>query len=149
MRIVCTYTQADKLLPLNKLDFCNDVVTFSENKLISPKSQGLIRGISTDYSNEEMMEALKNQHVCALRRFEHVENNIRTPTGTILLTFSEGQTCPLFIKLVLQLVRVIEFIPTPSRCSNCQLHEHTLAVCKRTKKCAKCGAQHSTNDCVQ
>ena len=58
LRIVCTRTQADKLLSVNKLDFCNDVVTFSENTLISPKSQGLIRVISTDYSNEEMMEAL-------------------------------------------------------------------------------------------
>lgn len=148
LRITCSRGQADKLLANRSWQFGSDTLSFVENIGQSQKkAQGLVRGVAVDYSKQDMLEALEAQGVCDLRRFERVQDGERTPTTTVLLTFTEGLPCPQHIQLGTLWLRISEFIPTAPRCGNCQLYGHTRSKCTRQAKCAKCGDCHAAREC--
>lgn len=68
-------------------------------------------------------------------------------TNTVKVVF-EGQVLPNYVEIYGLRVRVRPFHQKPMFCDRCQQFGHTSRDCRRKQKCASCGKEHATANCV-
>lgn len=115
---------------------------------------GLVRGISTDLSIEEILSSLSTpQHIgkpIKARRLNYkdtTEGNISwKPSQSVVITF-EGQSLPSHIYLFFNSLPVEIYTYPTTQCFNCCRFGHTKTACRSPPRCFKCGENHSADQC--
>ena len=108
--------------------------------------KGVVFGISLNVSMKVLMENLKV-------RTNSVKNVRRLTAGVekretegIVIEF-EGELLPKEVYLGFMKYNIREFVPKPMRCFNCQEFGHVARMCKRKRRCARCGGDHEYGKC--
>ncbi|GFW52409.1 uncharacterized protein TNCV_2796671 [Trichonephila clavipes] len=142
---VSSSTQAKTLANLKKLAHL-DVNVVAHGSLNS--SRGVISPADfLNVSNEEILENMRDQKVCAVRRITIRKDGQVLNTKHLILTFSTPDL-PQFVKMAYLRCPVREYIPNPLRCFNCQRYGHSKNVCRGQPTCPRCGeVGHDSNDC--
>jgi hypothetical protein len=104
----------------------------------------VIKGLSTAYSNEEILALTKCTYV---RRFIKKEGDILIPLTTVLLSYINPY--PQYISIDHIQFKTYPYIPKPLICTKCQNFGHHYTQCKKTNTvCSHCGASgHPIDDC--
>lgn len=112
---------------------------------------GVIRGVETSLSDEEIFSNLKaSRKLVSFRRMMKKDRNDPKklfPLETCLVTFA-SQDLPEFVYIFGTRCRVDPYIPKPSICRKCLRFNHLANQCRSTKpRCSRCGEEHSSSDC--
>ncbi|KZS06599.1 Uncharacterized protein APZ42_029899, partial [Daphnia magna] len=107
---------------------------------------GVIFGVPTSDSVEEIQEALADQQVIQVKRLP-IRGRPNDPSETVLLTFSSS--LPERVKITSMSYQVQISVPNAYRCIKCWRLGHTAARCGTTLDiCKKCGKSHpQERDC--
>ncbi|XP_036343296.1 uncharacterized protein LOC118752489 [Rhagoletis pomonella] len=98
---------------------------------------------------QEILEALKPQGVVAIYKFTKTVDNVKIPTGRIVLSFNLYKV-PQSIDIAWYSVRVEEYFPNPMRCRSCQLLGHTMKRCSNNSTCERCNfPPHNDLPCLR
>jgi hypothetical protein len=118
--------------PHNTLNFSKGVISEPELRLIS---------------ETEILDNLRSQNVCAVRRITVRRDGEFQPTNNIILTFNTP-AIPEFITAGYLRCRVRAYIPNPLRCFQCQRFGHSKLSCRGTVTCARCSeVGHDSEKC--
>ncbi|XP_055942019.1 uncharacterized protein LOC129972063 [Argiope bruennichi] len=111
-------------------------------------SRGVISDLDLfDCSENELIQELHSQKVCAAHRIKIKRNGSFIPTKHVILTFSSPEL-PKFIRAGYIQSKVKPYIPNPQRCFKCQRFGHSQGTCRGNRRCAKCSADdHETSVC--
>lgn len=140
--------QADSLCKINQLNNEIHVKVFEHPSL--NQSKGIIRCKNIIVaSDEEIKEGLKDQHVVDVYRIKRRDGDLRIATGAFILTFNLSQL-PTHVDAGYERIEVLEYVPNPRRCFNCQRYGHGAKYCKQTQGiCGNCSEpQHGPAECV-
>jgi hypothetical protein len=116
---------------------------------------GLIRGVSTNISDEDIMAAISVSNpdvgeVLKIRRLNYKDRSSGKvewkASGSIVVTF-EGQSLPNNIYIYYNSFPVETYFYPTMQCFKCLRFGHTKTVCKSVEKCFKCGENHPANEC--
>ena len=114
------------------------------------ESQGVILcDLLKDYSEEEILDGLKNRGVKKVFRFKKKVNDTLKDTSALLLTF-DSTDLPERLKIRFGLmVKVRPYIPLPRRCFKCQGYGHVGKFCRSSRAvCVRCGEDaHDDGEC--
>ncbi|XP_053958956.1 uncharacterized protein LOC128863701 [Anastrepha ludens] len=137
-------SQANKLTTLTALSN-TIIVEITPHKTLN-YSKGVI------YCNElrsipesEILDELKPQNVCEVKKILKKVNNDLIETGLIILTFATT-TLPTKIHIGYIKTTVRPYIPPPMRCKNCFKFNHVAKFCKSPKSCHNCASNYHVND---
>ncbi|XP_053960363.1 uncharacterized protein LOC128864629 [Anastrepha ludens] len=137
-------SQANKLTTLTALSN-TIIVEITPHKTLN-YSKGVI------YCNElrsipesEILDELKPQNVCEVKKILKKVNNDLIETGLIILTFATT-TLPTKIHIGYIKTTVRPYIPPPMRCKNCFKFNHVAKFCKSPKSCHNCASNNHVND---
>jgi hypothetical protein len=116
---------------------------------------GLVRGVPTDWSEEEIIENMTVPIGCGkiikvrrLKRKQIVDDKSQfIPIQTVVLTF-DGQVLPKRVFLFYNSLPVDLYIYPTIQCFNCCRYGHIKSQCRSTPKCFKCGQGHSGDSCA-
>lgn len=141
-------------------DFVKNIGSLSNNKFKSfiptfnLTRMGRVKGIPTDLSETEIVDALNDSQVTPkvlkARRLNFKDTSTGTtiwkPSQSVVLTF-EGQTLPsrVFIYYNALPVEVYRF-PT-IQCFNCCRFGHSKPICRSPPRCFHCGEDHPFEQC--
>ncbi|XP_055941879.1 uncharacterized protein LOC129971926 [Argiope bruennichi] len=111
-------------------------------------SRGVISDLDLfECSENELIQELHSQKVCAAHRIKIKRNGSFIPTKHVILTFSSPEL-PKFIRAGYIQSKVKPYIPNPLRCFKCQRFGHSQGTCRGSRRCAKCSADdHETSVC--
>jgi hypothetical protein len=111
-------------------------------------SRGLITEQDILYISEnEILENLKDQNVCAVRRINIRREGKVLPTKHLILTFSLP-SIPKHIHAGYLRCPVRHYIPNPLRCFQCQRFGHSKLSCRGSVTCARCSeVGHDSDNC--
>ncbi|XP_055924724.1 uncharacterized protein LOC129956803 [Argiope bruennichi] len=111
-------------------------------------SRGVISDLDLfDCSENELIQELHSQKVCAAHRIKIKRNGSFIPTKHVILTFSSPEL-PKFIRAGYIQSKVKPYIPNPLRCFKCQRFGHSQGTCRGSRRCAKCSVDdHETSVC--
>lgn len=103
------------------------------------------------YSEERLVNELKNYDVTSVRRVQRKVDGVLTPTPTLFITFNR-LVLPKTLKLAWLNLNVKPYVPNPRRCFHCQAYGHVTQTCRRlkngfTKICVSCGMDNHGDDC--
>lgn len=116
---------------------------------------GLVRGVPSDWSDEEVMAYVGVPSGCGevlkVRRMNRRVTNDegRTewkPSQTVVLTF-DGQILPKHIFCCYTALEVETYTYPTIQCYNCCRFGHTQTQCRSKPRCYKCSADHSGDRC--
>lgn len=116
---------------------------------------GLVRGIPTELTMEELVEAMTTPDHCGVvlkaRRLnrKQVENGVPSwiPTQTVVLTFL-GQCLPTRIFLYYTSI-IVEAYQLPTiQCNNCCRFGHIKTQCRSQPRCYRCAQSHPGENCT-
>lgn len=142
--VVCkSKVQQEKALALKSLNRC-DVEVYVPGT--GTRAKGVIYGVPTDITVDEILEKVKGGRVMEAKRFLVTRDNEKVESQTVLLTFS-SEVSPQRVELGYLSFQVKPYIRPPLRCFNCQRFGHVAAVCRGRRKCGKCGGDHNYGDC--
>jgi hypothetical protein len=97
----------------------------------------------------EILENLKSQQVCAVRKITTRRDGNVQPTNHIILTFNSPEL-PTFIMAGYLRCPVRPYIPNPLRCFQCQRFGHSKISCRGTVTCARCSeVGHDSEKCTK
>ena len=108
----------------------------------SRSNRGIIFGISTDLSEEEIAEEVEAVSVHRLAKWSGGQ---KEATRNVVLSFSEE--LPQFVYLGFMRRKVKPYIPPPMRCHKCQVFGHHADKCNRNVRCVRCGQGHALDSC--
>ncbi|XP_055942020.1 uncharacterized protein LOC129972064 [Argiope bruennichi] len=111
-------------------------------------SRGVISDLDLlDCSENELIQELYSQKVCAAHRIKIKRNGSFIPTKHVILTFSSPEL-PKFIRAGYIQSKVKPYVLNPLRCFKCQRFGHSQGTCRGSLRCAKCSADdHETSVC--
>ncbi|XP_060788757.1 uncharacterized protein LOC132893628 [Neoarius graeffei] len=146
---VLILSKADRLkeeraLAITSLNKC-DVEVYAPGT--GSKTKGVIYGVPTELSDEDILGKAKGAEVSEVKRFQITKDNMRVASQTVLLTF-ESESIPRRIEIGYLSFQVKPYIRPPLRCFNCHTYGHVAAVCRKKRKCGKCGGDHNYEDCA-
>lgn len=134
---------------LQKYKFNAFIPTFNICRL------GIVKGIPEEWSPEEIIEELSappnKTKVLKIRRM-----NYKTfvdgipqwkPSQTVVLTF-DGQVLPNKVFMYYNALPVEKYLYPTIQCFTCCRFGHTKNICRSKPRCAKCGDNHSSEDCI-
>lgn len=133
---------------LNKNNLKAFIPTYNVSRM------GVIRGVPTDISPEEIMECTTLPNGCGkilkVRRinFKEIVNGapVWKPTQTVVVTF-DGQVLPDRIYMCYTALQVQLYTYPTIQCYNCCRFGHTKLQCRSKPRCFKCGQEHSGDSC--
>ncbi|GBM83104.1 hypothetical protein AVEN_73100-1 [Araneus ventricosus] len=104
--------------------------------------------ILVQHTEDELVEELNSQGVCAARRIQVRRDGRLIPTKHVILTF-ETPVLPKFIRSGYLRCSVRPYIPNPLRCFQCQRYGHSHTACREARKIVndrtpKSGISYST-----
>lgn len=109
-------------------------------------AKGVIWGVPTSITTDEIKANLKGGSVKNVRRLQVNRDGTKRDSESILLEFV-GEMLPRKVTLGFMSYNVREYVPMPMRCYNCQRFGHTAKTCKGKRRCARCGEDHSFEEC--
>lgn len=109
--------------------------------------QGVIYGVDTDISEDDLFRNLKGAEVRGVRRFKTMRDGERKDSTAVLVTFKED-VLPQRVSLGFIIYPVKPYERPPLRCFKCQRFGHIAAVCRGVRRCGKCGGQHDRAECL-
>jgi hypothetical protein len=139
-------------------NFSNNQVFLQSVKCTAKVSQGapdsikgVIRGIDTDITEDEMKDELGKSlyyTVVSVKRLSRTDQNKeRIPTTTVLIEF-KGNTLPRAVCMYNVSRSVQIYVIKPTICFNCHLYGHIAIQCQSTRStCGFCAGAHNTRDC--
>lgn len=115
---------------------------------------GLVRGVPTEWSPEEIIENVNIPTGCGkilkVRRLNYKVNVGGSPTWkpsqTVVITF-DGKILPNRIYICYNALAVELYAYPTIQCFNCCRFGHTKMQCRSKPKCYKCGQEHSGDTC--
>ena len=111
--------------------------------------QGVITGVSTELTNEEIMRNVTGARVERVKRLTYNKDGVKKESLSILLSMRE-ERLPTRIRVGYMSYQVREYIPPPLRCFKCQKFGHVAAICRGKARCGKCGGEdHEYGKCEQ
>lgn len=114
---------------------------------------GIIKGVPTEWSPEEIMENVSVPTGCGkvikARRLNykvHEPTPVWKPSQTVVLTF-DGQILPKRVFCCYNSMPVELYTFPTIQCFNCCRFGHTKVQCRSNPHCFKCGEKHSAETC--
>lgn len=109
-------------------------------------SKGVITGIPVCVGMEEVKSNLRGGTLLSAQRLQASREGTKVDSQSVLLQF-EGEALPKKVTIVYMSYFVRPYVPKPLRCYNCQRFGHIAAMCKETRRCARCGGNHNYGQC--
>lgn len=101
---------------------------------------GVIRGVTTDLSNSDILSALRVRvPVKSARRLGKTSESVQIVFAT--------ETVPEHVIIGYTRYRVYNYVETPRQCKKCQCFGHVAVVCKLSLRCPRCGGSHDRAGC--
>jgi hypothetical protein len=135
--------QAEQLLSLTNI--CETDIQCKYPKSLV-ESKGVISGIHTDETMEDILGDLEGQSVKEVRRLNRGKEKI--PTKSLVLTFDTPHL-PTKVTIGYQAYSVRAYIPATIRCNKCQRFNHIESECRSKVRCVHCGLEHPPDECSQ
>lgn len=109
----------------------------------------VIRGVPTNYSNDEIKAELQNKGFNPITTFRMTNRNKQpTPLALALIPRNEGHIYKLTNIFGLSVkIESLKNNTKNNQCRNCQLFGHGQTHCKAPPRCLKCGSNHHTMTC--
>ena len=126
-----------------KKDTLNNLKITSHIPGITTKARGVISGIPTSVTIEEIKESLKQYDLVEAKRL--MNGKEKTESLSVLLCFKKELPVRIQMGYISYLVR--QYIPPPIRCYKCQRFGHVAVQCRGKPRCAKCGGEHEYGKC--
>ena len=107
---------------------------------------GIIKLVPTTLSDDDILQALRDQRVTEVRRFLRPSGINYLPTGTVKLTFSTSLPTSICLEEKDYVVEL--FVPKAYLCFKCGGLYHTQNKCPNAARCINCGSPghaHSTS----
>ncbi|XP_070395322.1 uncharacterized protein [Dermacentor albipictus] len=116
------------------------------------KNVGKIRHVPDEYTEEQLVDFLKDFGVtCARRqaRYNHQEDGAveSRPLRTVILHFREDEPMPQQVHLGFMSHPVEEYHGPALRCYNCQRFGHLSKNCSSPRRCKICSEDHDHSEC--
>ncbi len=137
--------QALKIKQLSSLGEWSIKVEFPKSEV---QSRGVIRGMSLDVSDEEILECCKSKGVVAVRRLKRKMEGKWVDCQAVCLTFSK-KVLPSEIVIGFEVYRVRPYVDQVVRCFQCQRIGHMAKSCKGSVRCVRCGEGHKVEECPE
>lgn len=107
---------------------------------------GVITGIPTDISEEEIMNDIESDvPVVGVYRLNRFENGTKVPTNRISVTF-RASCLPDKVWLFCCVSKIKPFIQKVVFCMRCLRYNHKEANCKGARRCQRCSEKHDDED---
>ncbi len=142
--IVKDIGQKNKLLKIKEMN--GEKITPKEIG-VENGEKGVIYGIPTYITTDEMHENIRGGKVINVRRLYKTKEGQRQESLSVLLTFEGKMPEKVQMGYISYPVRV--YVPMPLRCFKCQRMGHVAAVCRGKVRCAKCGGEHDYDKCTE
>lgn len=147
---VASLASANKLLAITTLVgvTCTATVPKSYSRNI-----GKITGVPLEYTEEELLEFLKDFGVLSLRRqasYYRREDDDSTDTiyhDSVILHFRPDKPLPTRVMLGFTSHPVQEYFGTAVQCFGCQKHGHIAKYCRGPQRCKVCAGSHHHKEC--
>ena len=107
------------------------------------RTKGVISRVQEDIRPCKFEDGVKG--VCHAKRLTRYREGKREDTGSMCLTF-EGEM-PGEIVLDYVTYRVRPYESAPLRCFCCQEYGHVASVCRRVRRCGRCGGEGCKEEC--
>lgn len=116
------------------------------------RNVGKVRNVPLQYSDEQLLEYLKDAGVISARRqmkYYRQEDGAVTSRSlhTVILTFRDDRPIPGRIYLGFTSHPVEEYLGPALRCYNCQRFGHMAKSCRSTRRCKICSEDHDHKEC--
>lgn len=114
---------------------------------------GKIRGVPLEYSDNDLLEYLKEEGVVGVQRqiaYERHGDGSSTPhfQGSVILSFARCISMPHRVRLGFTSYFVEEYFGSPVRCFKCQRFGHIARNCRFARQCKVCAGPHYQNECT-
>ncbi|CAL9687399.1 unnamed protein product [Knipowitschia caucasica] len=109
--------------------------------------QGVIYGVDTGITEEELIGNICGAEVSGVRRFKTMRKGERSDSTAVLLTFKD-ESLPQKVSLGYLVYPVKPYVRPPLRCYKCQRFGHIAAVCRGSRRCGKCAGDHDRSECT-
>lgn len=102
---------------------------------------GVIRGVATDLSLLEIIDALRQRTpIRSVRR-------LGKTSQSVLIAFAT-ETAPEHVIIGYTRYRVFQYYETPIQCSKCQRFGHVAVACTFSLRCSRCAGNHDRSACI-
>lgn len=115
----------NKAIRLNKIEGTKVQATLVEDRRIT---RGVITGIPTNVSEDQIKESVEGAKVIAVRRLKTTWNGERCDSLVVMLKFEE-ERLPTNVYTGYMSYVVKPYVLPPLRCFKCQKYGHVAAVC--------------------
>ena len=140
-----TTAQAQILKTITQLDQWAVTTKYAKSET---QSKGVVTGIPTDITDDEILSACKKQGVMDAKRLMRKRDGTQERSLSICITFNTPNL-PAKLQLGYEYFNVKPFIPPVIRCYNCQRLGHVANNCRSSTRCVRCGGSHSFDQCQQ
>ena len=140
-----TASQAKKLKETTQLGQWTITTEFPKSET---QSKGVITGIPTDITDDEIRTACKKNGVIDAKRIMRKRDGQLEESLSVCITFNTP-TLPDKLQLGYESFPVKPYIPPIIRCFNCQRLGHVANNCRSYTRCVRCGGPHSYDQCQQ
>lgn len=138
--------QLEKALKIKEMGKCKVENVGRVGDLRKVGCTGVITGIPTNVSMEELKKKIKGGNVMKVQRLKSNKEGVLRDSESVAIEF-EGENTPKKVFLGFMSYPVRIYVPKPLRCYRCQRFGHTAKNCNRQRRCARCGGDHEYGNC--